>query len=252
MSTVVLIHAFPLDDRMYDGVVDAIAAAGWDVITPALRGFGGASDFVDEPSLDTCVDDIVAILDRLGIERAVVGGTSIGGYVTMAMMRRAPERMAGAILIDTKATADNAEGRANRLRIAEQVERAENTEAVWRAMLPNALGQTTQALHPEIVEQAGQIMADSTPTGVAGLQRAMLARPDSIKDLKDFRQPVLSIRGSEDMITSAADHAAIVAALPDCVHVDIEAAGHLSPLEKPQAVAAAIIEFLTTVKRLSC
>lgn len=252
MRTLVLVHAFPLDHRMYDDLRPAIEAAGWRLFTPDLRGFGAADDFDGAPSLDVCADDLVALLDQHGVDRAVIGGTSVGGYVTMAMLRRAPERMAGLILIDTKASADAPEALANRLRVAEQVAAAETTEAFWRAMLPNVLGQTTQAERPAVVERTRNIMSDSRPLAVANLQRAMAARPDSHADLAGCRLPVLSLRGSEDAIASAADHARMIGGIPDAVHHDIPGAGHLPSLEAPADTAARIVEFLHRVETLSC
>lgn len=252
MSTLVLIHAFPLDSRMYDEVASLVAETGWQVLLPDLRGCGGASDFDGEPSLDVCVDDIVSSLDRVGVDKAVVGGTSLGGYVTMAMLRRAPERVAGAIFIDTKASADSEEGKANRARSAEQVTRTGSTEALWRAMLPNALGQTTTASRPAVVDQTAAIMRDSRPEGVANLLLAMAARPDSHAAIAAARIPMLSIRGDEDGIASAADHEAIVSAGSDIRHVTIPGCGHLAPLEAPAETAAAIIDFLKVVQSPTC
>ena len=252
MTTLVLVHAFPLDSRMYDEVAGIVAETGWQVLLPDLRGCGGASDFDGEPDLDVCVDDIVRGLDRLGVDKAVVGGTSLGGYVTMAMLRRAPERMAGAIFIDTKASADGEEGKANRARLAEQVLKSGSTEALWRAMLPNALGKTTMESRPDVVERTRGIMRDSRPQGVANLLMAMAARPDSHSDIAAARIPMLSIRGDEDSIASAADHEAIVAAGHDIRHVTIHGCGHLAPLEAPAQTAKAITDFLDQVQKPSC
>lgn len=252
MSTLVLVHAFPLDHRMYYGIRPAVEAAGWQLLTPDLRGCGTAPDFDGPPNLDQCADDIVGLLNQHGVERAVVGGTSIGGYVTMAMLRRAPERLAGLILIDTKASADPSEARANRLRIATQVAEAGSTEAFWRAMLPNVLSQHTQQQHPEVVAQVREIMSASRPAGVANLQLAMAARPDSHPDLAGCRLPVLSLRGSEDKVATAEDHASMIAAVAEAVHVEIDGAGHLPPIEAPGPTAAAIVGFLRKVAAVSC
>ena len=252
VSTLVLIHAFPLDHRMFDEVADEVAQSGWQVILPDLRGCGGASDFEGEPSLDVCADDIVRILDRLGVERAVVGGCSLGGYVTLALLRRYPERVAGVILIDTKAAADSEEARANRLRMAEIVTKAGSTEPLWSAMLPNALGRTTQDQRPAVVELARSIMADSNPTGIANLQLAMASRVDGHQALREAKVPVLSIRGDEDTITSADDHARMATAAREAIEVELPGVGHLAPLEAPKEVSAAIVDFLGKLKKPSC
>lgn len=253
MSAVVLLHAFPLDHRMWDGVAAEIARAGWQVFTPDIRGFGQAPTWEDvEPSLTTCADDVIALLDQFGIEKAVVGGCSLGGYITMELLRRAPERVAAAILIGTKASADSDEARANRERVAQSVLSAGTSEAFCRAMLPTVLGTSTHSTRPDVVELTRDIMSDSTASGVAALQRAMSRRPDSADALAQFRGPVLSIRGDEDGVATERDHQDIVDFSLDAVHVTLLGVGHLVPLEAPQETAAAVVAFLEKVRRASC
>ena len=170
----------------------------------------------------------------------------------MELLRIAPERVAAAIFIDTKASADTDEARTNRLRVADSVIASEAVEAFTRAMLPNLIGQTSQTSRPDVVAAVNLMLSQSRPAGVAALQRAMAARPDSQAAIASFYGPVLSIRGLEDTVTSADDHAQIVSAARDGVHCDIAASGHLSPLEAPAETAAAIIEFLEQIRHGSC
>ncbi len=190
--TVVLLHAFPLDARLWDDVVDAVAGAGWDVVVPDLRGFGesayGEDGPDDEPSLVWMARDVLGILDRVGVNSAVVVGLSLGGYVAMELVRQDASRIAGLALVDTKASADTEEARANRLRVAEQVLEAGSTTALARAMLPGLLGATTLAARPEVVERVRGWIEDADPAGVAWAQRAMAARPDSHDDLAGARR----------------------------------------------------------------
>ena len=155
--TVVLLHAFPLDKRLWDDVVDAVADAGWDVVVPDLRGFGESAYSEDgpddEPSLTWMARDVLGILDRIAVNSAVVVGLSLGGYVAMELARQDPARIAGLALLDTKASADTEEARANRLRVADQVLEAGSTAALARAMLPALLGATTHESRPEVVER---------------------------------------------------------------------------------------------------
>ena len=253
MSAVVLLHAFPLDHRLWDGVAGPVAQAGWQVFVPDIRGCGQAPGWEGvEPSLGVCADDVIALLDQYGIDKAVVGGCSLGGYITMELLRRAPERVAAAILIDTKPSADTPESKANRERVAESVVAAGSTEAFCRAMLPAVLGDFTHAHRPDVVALVRDIMSDSTPDGVAALQRAMAQRPDSADALAQFRGPVLSIRGAEDTVASERDHQDIVDFSLDAIHVTLPQVGHLAPIEAPTETAAVIVEFLEKVRRASC
>ena len=252
--TVVLLHAFPLDRRVWDGVVDALAEGGWDVVVPDLRGFGESSYGVDgpddEPSLRWMARDVLGILDRMGVSGAVFAGISMGGYVAMEIVRQDPERVAGLVLVDTKATADGEEAVANRLRVADQVLAAGSTDALSRAMLPTLLGSTTHDKRPAIVEQVASWIRAADPAAVAWAQRAMAARPDSLPDLASLAVPALVVWGVEDGMSPRAEQDLIVETMRDARLVAITESGHLSSVEAPEQVAAALLAFLNDVRRL--
>lgn len=252
--TVVLLHAFPLDSRLWDDVLDPLVESGWDVVVPDLRGFGqsayGEDGPDDEPSLVWMARDVLGILDRLGVNSAVVVGLSLGGYVAMELVRQDASRIAGLALVDTKASADGDEARANRLRIAEQVLEAGSTTALARAMLPGLLGATTLASRPEVVERVRGWIEEADPAGVAWAQRAMAARPDSHADLAALTVPALVLWGEEDGLAPRAEQDSMVAALRDARVVEVPGCGHLSAVEAPEAVVAALVAFLGDVRRL--
>lgn len=236
----VLLHAFPVDARMWDGV-RASLAAHTRVITPDQRGLGRSPMPLTDraPSLEDAARDVVVLLDKLGIERAVVGGCSMGGYVTMALLRIAPERVGGLVLIDTKAAADTAEARAGRLAMADRVE-AEGVGFLPEAMLANLLGSTTRERRPEVVQRVRDMILDQPPAGVAWAQRAMADRPDSFDTLRSADVPALVLVGEEDELTRADQARAMAEALPNALLEVIRAAGHLAPVEAPEAVAEVI------------
>ncbi len=251
---VVLLHAFPLDRRLWDDVVDAVADAGWDVVVPDLRGFGESAYSEDgpddEPSLTWMARDVLGILDRIGVNSAVVVGLSLGGYVAMELARQDPSRIAGLALLDTKASADTEEARANRLRVADQVLEAGSTAALARAMLPALLGATTHETRPEVVERVRGWIEEADPAGVAWAQRAMAARPDSHADLAALTVPALVLWGDEDSLAPRPEQESMVEALRDARAIEVPGSGHLSAVEDPAAVVAALVTFLDDVRRL--
>ena len=145
---VVLLHAFPLSSAMWLGQREGLSGV-CRVITPDLRGFGGSPLGDEEPSLAVMADDVAETLDAEGIERAVIGGQSMGGYVTMEFCRRYPERVLGVILADTKASADPPAARENRERIAREVT-ANGTGILLEEMLPGLVGPTTRERRPMV------------------------------------------------------------------------------------------------------
>lgn len=250
-SPVVLLHAFPMDSSLWAAQRQSLAQAGHRVITPDLPGFGGSALAPEPPSLDVMADAVVGLLDELGIERAVVGGLSMGGYVTMALLRRHPQRLAAIALADTKAGADTPDAAANREAVASAVEAAGTAAGIADAMLANLLGATTRESRPVVVATVRRWIGAQPAAGVAWAQRAMAARPDSLSDIAGFGGPVLVLYGAEDTISPASDAAAMADAARSggsaTTVVEIPAAGHLTAVEDPDAVAHALSGWLTTL-----
>jgi pimeloyl-ACP methyl ester carboxylesterase len=247
---IVLLHAFPMDSALWAAHRRPLAAAGHRVITPDLPGFGGTPVPTAEPSLDVMADEVAALLDHLGLEQAIVGGLSMGGYVTMAMLRRHRSRVAGIILADTKASADAPEAAANRRAVAAAVEAEGSTAGIADGMLANLLGQTTRETRPGVVAAVRRWIVAQPAAGVAWAQRAMAGRPDSLADIEGFGGPVLVLYGEQDTISPAPDAQAMAAAAraggsPTAV-VEIPAAGHLTAVEDPDAVTRALLGWLHT------
>jgi pimeloyl-ACP methyl ester carboxylesterase len=235
----VLLHAFPLDSRMWDGLRPTL---GQRLVTPDLPGFGAAPP-VAAPSLDEAARAVLAALDRAGITRAVIGGCSMGGYVAMAVLRAAPERVSGLVLVNTRATADAEQARRNRFAMAERAE----TEGIgWLAdtMLGSLLGRTTLERRPEVEARLRELVADQSPAAVAWAQRAMAARPDSTELLRGSGLPALVVTGKQDELIPGEEAAALAAALPGSELVELADVGHLAPLEAPAELAAVLALWL--------
>ncbi|GAA4532842.1 alpha/beta fold hydrolase [Amycolatopsis samaneae] len=244
----VLLHAFPFDARMWDPV-RAPLAERVRLITPDQRGLGRSPlpETEREPSLADAAHDVVALLDRLGLDRVVLGGCSMGGYLALAVLRLAPERVGGLVLIDTTATADDPDAVLRRLAVAERVE-AEGVSG-WFAEdnLPKLLSEKTRTERPEIAETVRGLIDAQPPSGVAWAARAMRVRPDSVELLRGRDVPALVIVGEHDAITPLDAANTMVGALADATLVVLPEAGHLTPLEDPAGVVEAILEWYPKV-----
>ena len=247
-----LLHAFPLSARMWQAQLDELPGPdGGDarVLAVDLRGFGGTALGPDQPSLDLLADDLALLLDRAGLERAVVGGLSLGGYAAMAFARRHPRRLAGLLLADTKAVADNEQQRANRERIARAVLARDSVRLLVDEQLPSPLlGASSAAADPQLVERVRELMEEATPQAVAWMQRAMAARGDCLEVLAGLDVPALVLVGAEDLITPVAEAEAMAAALPDARLTVLPGVGHLSAMEAPEAFNTAVRGLLDRVR----
>lgn len=240
---VVLLHAFPVHAQMWRAQREALAC-DWRVITPDLPGFGGSPLAGGDPSLDSVADAVVATLDSLGLDRVVLGGLSLGGYVSMAVLRRHPDRVRALILADTKASADAPAAAENRERIASTVVSERSVRVLLTDVLPALVGKKTKRRRGDVLREITDMVRAADPEAVAWIQRAMAARPDSFDTLHAANVPALVLVGDEDELTPPADAEAMVEALPDARLVTIGASGHLSALEVPDEVTAALKDFL--------
>lgn len=245
-TPLVLIHGFPLNRMIWEAQWEGLDKYA-HVIAPDLRGFGESEMVVGTTEVSTYADDVREFLDALGINQpAIIAGLSMGGYVAMAYLRRYPEHVAGLILANTKATADTVEGKAGRDRSI-AVAKEKGASAIAEGMLPKMFAPKTYESNPELVAQANRIMQSSTVPGIVGGLSAMRDRPDSTGTLLEFSQPTLIIAGADDQLMSAADQENMKQAARNSTLVTIADAGHLSPMEQPEAFNNAVAEFLRTL-----
>ncbi|MCA1586493.1 MAG: alpha/beta hydrolase [Acidobacteria bacterium] len=241
----VLIHAFPLAAAMWEPQLET-APPGWRFITPDLGGFGG-SPLVDgdgEPSIDDYAADVIDLLSALGIEHAVVGGLSMGGYVTFAVLRRAPALIEGLVLADTKAGADSPEARANRQHMLALLDRG-GPPAIAREMLPKLLGSASRRERPDLEDRVRRLIEQQSAPAIQRAIARLMDRPDATPQLAGVQVPTLVIVGSEDHVTPVAEAQRIADAIPGATLVVIANAGHLSSLECADEFGAVLSTFLS-------
>jgi 3-oxoadipate enol-lactonase len=239
---VLLLHAFPLGLSMWDAQAEALAATR-RVVRFDARGFGGSGVGDGPLTMERIADDGAALLDHLGIEKAVVGGCSMGGYAAFAFVRRHPQRLAGLVLQDTRAGADTAEAKANRAALAAKV-LAEGASAAVEAFLPKLVGETTHRERPDVVAGLRERILATAPRGIANALHGLAARADSRETLPTIAVPTLVLVGAEDALTPPAEAATMAAAIPRARLDVIPRAGHLANLESPAVVNAALLAYL--------
>ena len=241
---VVLLHAFPLNATLWRRQVEA-APAGFRFVTPDLPGFGASAE-PPATSMDGMARSVLRELDRLGIDRAIIGGLSMGGYVTLALYRLAPERFSGMILADTRATADTDQQKEARRKMIVTV-RENGPSAVADEMLPKLLGATSHREQPELAALVRRMIEGNSAEAIAGAVQAMRERPDSTPLLPSVHVPALILCGEEDVLTPPADAEALQRAIPGARLVLLPGAGHLSNVEAPDLFTSALGEFLVTL-----
>jgi 3-oxoadipate enol-lactonase len=243
-APVVFLHAFPLDRTMWAPQTSALASE-WRCITIDTRGFGESTP-VGPFGVDRYADDVLAVLDAAGAERATIVGLSMGGYVALALWRRAPERVGALVLADTRAGADAPDTRERRRELM-ALALEQGVAAVVDRQLVGLLGKTTRDRHGEIESAVRTIGTRATAEGITGALEALLARPDSTATLGTISVPTLVIVGDEDVLTPPKEARTMHGAIPRSRLEVITQAGHLSNIEHPAAFNVLLSEFLRSI-----
>lgn len=239
----VFVHGFPLDRTLFadqEELSDVARLLSFD-----LPGFGAAANLPPVAGMAGYVDAVTAALDAARIERAVLCGLSMGGYILFELWRRCPERAAALILCDTRAEADPPEGKRARLEGIAKVRAGERAELI-AGYLPKLLGPASLQ-REEVMARVRAMSAAASDQGIVAALQAMHDRPDSTLTLASIRVPTLILVGEEDSLTPPAAARAIQAGIAGSELQEIPGAGHLTTIENPSAVNAALRGFLARV-----
>lgn len=244
---VVLLHPFPVHHEFWLPISKFLSSR-YRLIMPDLRGHG-ESGLGDGPAtMQKHAADIARVMDAADADRAPIVGVSIGGYAIFEFWRRFRNRATALVLCNTKASADTPEARAGRLEAANDVMQR-GTEPFFEGMLQKVLAETTRRSRPDLVEAAHRMMRKMSAEDVAGVQRGMAERPDSIATLKTINVPALLVTGDEDTMTGVPEAEVMKQNIPGAQMKVIEKAGHYSPWEQPEEVGRLLRHFLDSVVR---
>jgi 3-oxoadipate enol-lactonase len=242
-AALLLIHGFPMNRHMWDAQLDGLSNQ-IRVIAPDLRGAGDTAVPPGPYDMDQYAADLVGLLDHLGIQRAVVGGLSMGGYVALAFWRRHADRVRALCLLDTRAEPDTPEGKANRDATVAAVQR-DGAEAFARGQMPRLLAPASLT-DTRLAGKALAMMAAMPAPGIINTLYALRDRPDSRPGLPTISVPTLVVTGDQDRVTPPEVGRAMAESVPGARLLIIKGAGHLSPMERPRAVNRALRGFLAT------
>jgi 3-oxoadipate enol-lactonase len=241
VTGLVLIHAFPVDASMWERQVASLDTDA-QVIAPHLPGFGGTPDAGDVLTMDAGADRVAEEMDRAGLDRAVLCGLSMGGYVAFSMWRRHRQRIAALVLANTRAEADDEAGRERRQAVAEKA-RTEGSEAIAESPPPLLSEGADDALWDRVKD----VIRRQPGEAIAAAALGMAERPDSRPVLGEIDVPTTVIVGTADTLIPPAISEPMAHAIPNAELVTLNGAGHLSNLEEPDGFTAALRQLIQRV-----
>jgi pimeloyl-ACP methyl ester carboxylesterase len=232
-----LLHAWPLDARMWEPQLAALPP-DLPVVAPNHPGFGGADPADGVTTMSACAERAIGALDAAGVDRAVVCGLSIGGYVAFELWRRYRDRILGLILANTRAVADPPEAVHGRFVLAERL----RAEGNFLAVDPPAL--LAPEAPKELRARVRALIADQPAEAIAAAALGMAERPDSTPDLQGIDVPTLVVTSSEDQLIAAEVSEEMASRIPGARLVTIPGVGHLSNMEAPETFNRLLLEHL--------
>jgi pimeloyl-ACP methyl ester carboxylesterase len=242
----ILIHGFPHDRTLWRYQLEGLQKVA-RVIALDLRGFGASSAAPDVMQMDDYASDVKALLDSLGVERPVMGGLSMGGYIALAYVKEYPHNMRGLILSNTRAAADSESAREGRYATADKA-LAGGVAEIAESLLPKMLTQATITQRASLAGYVKKMMARQPAEGIAAALKGMAGRPDRTALLPEIKVPVLIITAQDDTLIPVSESEAMAKAIPNSTLVNIPAAAHLPNLEQSDAFNNAVKDFLSKLK----
>jgi pimeloyl-ACP methyl ester carboxylesterase len=233
VTVLLLLHAFPLDARMWEGQIPVLEEAGYEVIAPTLPGS------VPDAKLSSWAARVLELLPG----DFVPVGISMGGYLAFELFRQAPKRIPALVLADTRANADGPEGRAGREATIRRL-REDGFDAFWDDLAPKLFASRPSE---DVVARARAIAAEQPIDNLVATVEALRDRADSTSTLADIGIPALVVVGAEDALTPPEASKEIVAGLVHGRYAEIAGTGHLTPLERPAELNEELLVFLQEV-----
>ncbi len=241
-----LLHGYPLSGAMFGRVREALED-DWTVITLDHRGYG-LSEAPDVPaSIEVYAKDALAVLDHLGVERAAIGGMSMGGPIALSMYQMAPERFSGMILIDTTA-GPAGPPEAGLWRGIETVIADMGLDPIITALIPDMLTGETRLTEPAYGEYLAKVMQGATVEAGKGGAIALAERPDFTDLLGQIEVPVLVMVGAEDSLYAVQVSRDMAGSIPNSSLAILPGGSHAAVFEAAGNAAAAIQEWGETLQ----
>jgi len=244
--SVVLLHPFPLNHNFWAAIATQLSNR-YRLILPDLRAHGDSEPGDGPVTMQKLADDLAKICREEKTGKAMFVGVSIGGYLLFEFWRRYREQVSALVLANTRSSAETPESKAARLQAADRVLR-EGAAGFFEEMLSKLLSQATRTNRPDFVNAARRMMQAMSPDHVAGVQRGMAERPDSVATLATIDVPTLLIAGEEDSVPLSEFELMHQHIVRSELRV-ISRAGHYAALEKPEEFGLLLRGFFDKVSR---
>jgi pimeloyl-ACP methyl ester carboxylesterase len=241
-QAIIFIHGFPYDHTMWDSQIDALKEK-YFCITYDIRGLGKSYVGDGQFTMEAFVWDLYSIMDELHIEKPILCGLSMGGYISLRAIEKEHNRFAGLILCDSRSEADNNDGKIVRSTAIDKVN-VQGVGAFVSEFVPKCFHPKTPERLTDMYDRIFTIAKNQNSVGVKGSLLAMLSRRDTTPSLKNIEIPTLILVGKKDALTPPKTMKKIAKKIKNSEFFRVPKSGHMTPLENPAFVNERILEYL--------
>lgn len=241
-KSIIFLHGFPYDHTMWDEQVNFLKDKFY-CVTYDIRGLGNSPAGNGQFTMDSFVDDLFSIVDELKLDKPIICGLSMGGYITFRALEIDQSKFSAVILMDTRSESDNNEGKIKRQNGISKINK-EGVIAFVDSFVPTCFWEDTIKNNPNLYYSVLNKTRKSDSIGVKGSLIAMLSRTDTTSTLKNISLPTLVICGEFDKLTPPNVMKIIADEIKDAKFAEIKNSGHMTPLEQPDEINKNIMTFL--------
>jgi len=245
-KTILFVHGFPFDHTMWQIQIDEFSK-DYNCVSYDIRGLGESPAGDGQFTMESFVDDLEIIIEELKLNKPILCGLSMGGYISLRALERMENRFSMAILCDTRSEADNNEGRFKRAAGIKRINK-EGLALFAKDFITNCFGDVFKQMKGDDLQKIIEKSSRFNPAGVKGSLLAMLSRSDTTASLGKINIPTLLICGEEDALTPPSIMKDMFHKINNAEFVEIPKAGHMTPIENPLLVNKSIRDFLTRNK----
>lgn len=239
---VIFVHGFPYDHHMWDKTVEELSKTHY-CITYDIRGLGDSDPGDGQFTIETFVDDLLGIIDELGIEKPVLAGLSMGGYISLRAVEKSENKFKALILCDSKSEADNNQAKLKRAQ-AINIINQKGLKTFLAEFIPSCFAEESIQKLGEEYDNVFQRALQNSPLGVKGCLLAMAGRTDTTEYLPKINMPVLVICGEKDTLSPPAVMRGLHEKIRNSSFLLVPASGHMTPIESPEIVIREMKKFL--------
>ena len=243
---IIFLHGYPFDKTMWQLQLDFLKSS-YRLIACDIRGFGKSSDEDSTLSIDLFGDDLVKFMNKLDINKAIVCGLSMGGFVALNAHKRFPTRFEALILCDTQCIADTTEVIEKRYKSIDEIN-ANGVTDFNEGFIKKVFHKDSLTNKLQLVEQLRRVVFSNSKHIISQGLVALANRSETCSSLSEVSIPTLIICGREDEVTPLEQSIFMNEHIKGSILKVIDNAGHVSNLEQPNEFNKHISEFLSALK----